>query len=147
MPAGVLFACGLNRIRSPMAEGVTRWLHGPRLRVESCGLTVDPDALPDPFVAAVMDEIGVDLSAHEVKSFDDLDPNDFGVIVSLSPEAQHRAVEFARDRPIKLEYWPTQDPTLTQGSRETTLGAYREVRQALEARIRECFPPGLTFGG
>ncbi|HEY1561856.1 MAG TPA: low molecular weight phosphatase family protein [Caulobacteraceae bacterium] len=147
MPAGVLFACGLNRIRSPMAEGVAHWLHGPRLKVESCGLTVDLDALPDPFVATVMDEIGVDVSAREPKSFDDLDPRDFGVIVSLSPEAQHRAVEFARDRPIKLEYWPTQDPTLTQGSRETILGAYREVRHALEARIRERFPPVRTFGG
>ena len=147
MPAGVLFACGLNRIRSPMAEGVARWLHGSRLKVESCGLAVDPDVLPDPFVAVVMDEIGVDLSVHEPKSFDDLDPKDFGVIVSLSPEAQHRAVEFAREKPIRLEYWPTPDPTLVQGSRETILEAYREVRRALEARIRARFPPGPTFGG
>lgn len=147
MPARVLFACGLNRIRSPMAKGLACWLHGPRRPVESCGLAVDPEALPDPFVAAVMDEIGIDLWAHAPKTFDDLDPKAFGVIVSLSPEAHHRAVEFARDRPMKLEYWPTLDPTLTRGSRETILEAYREVRRALEARIRARFPPSPTFGG
>lgn len=146
MAAGILFACGLNRIRSPMAAGLARWLHGPRLRVESCGLAVDREALPDPFVAAVMDEIGVDISGHEPRSFDDLDPAAFGAIVSLSPEAQHRAVDFAGDRPITLEYWPTQDPTLIHGSRDIILEAYRAVRRALELQIRERFPPGRAFG-
>jgi protein-tyrosine-phosphatase len=147
MRSGVLFACGLNRIRSPMAEGLARWLHGPRLSVASCGLTIDPDALSDPFAEAVMDEIGVDLSGHEPRAFEDLDPKAFGVIVSLSPEAHHRAIEFARDRPTKLEYWPTPDPTLAQGSREVILEAYRDVRRGLEAQIRRRFPPGPTFGG
>lgn len=147
MNGGVLFACGLNRIRSPMAEGLARWLHGPKLRVTSCGLAIDPDALPDPFVAAVLDEIGVDLSGHSPKSFDDLEGHSFGAIISLSPEAHHKALEFSRDRPVTLEYWPTQDPTLAQGSREMIMDAYREVRRALEARIRARFPPGPTFGG
>ncbi len=147
MRSGVLFACGLNRIRSPMAEGLTRWLHGSRLPVASCGLTVDTDALADPFVEAVMDEIGIDLSDHAPQTFEDLDPADFGTIVSLSPEAHHRAIEFARDRPIKLEYWPTQDPTMASGSRETILEAYRDVRRGLEAHIRRRFPPRPTFGG
>lgn len=146
-PRGVLFACGLNRIRSPMAEGLARRLHGPTLRVASCGLAVDPDALPDPFAAAVMDEVGIDLSAHSPKTFEDFDATAFEVIVSLSPEAHHRAVEFVRDRTAKLEYWPIQDPTLIQGSRETILDAYRGVRHALEIRIRARFPPGPTFGG
>jgi protein-tyrosine-phosphatase len=147
MPSGVLFACGLNRIRSPMAEGLARRLHGPKMKVTSCGLTADADALPDPFVTVVMDEIGVDLSAHTSRSFEDLEGAHFDVIVSLSPEAHHRAVEFARDRPAKIEYWPTQDPTLVQGSRDTILDAYRDVRRALEARIRARFPPKPTFGG
>lgn len=113
----------------------------------SCGLTVDPGALPDPFVAAVMDEIGVDLSAHTPQSFDDVSGTVFDVIVSLSPEAHHRAVEFAGRRPIKLEYWPTHDPTIVRGSRETILSSYRDVRRALEDRIRDRFPRGPTFGG
>ena len=94
-PGAVLFACGLNRVRSPMAAGLMRRLHGARVFVDSCGLRADVDALADPFMLAVMDEVGVDLSGHEPKSFDDLVDDSFDVIVSLSPEAHHRAVEFA----------------------------------------------------
>ena len=130
-----------------MAEGLARRLHGPRLRVASCGLSIDPDALPDPFASVVMDEVGIDLLGHTPQTFDDLEGRAFGTIVSLSPEAHHRALEFARDKPVALEYWPTQDPTLAHGSRDTILEAYREVRRMLEARILARFPPGPTFGG
>ena len=146
-PGPVLFACGLNRIRSPMAAGLMRRLHGPAVLVDSCGLRVDPEAFPDPFVGAVMDEVGVDLRDHEPKTFDDLEDEFFDVIVSLSPEAHHRAIEFARGRSVELEYWPTFDPTLTTGSRETMLDAYRGVRDALDGRIRQRFPVSRTFGG
>ena len=146
-PSAVLFACGLNRIRSPMAAGLMRRMLGARVFVDSCGLRTDPDALPDPFVAAVMDEAGIDLSGHLPKTFDDLEDDSFDVIVSLSPEAQHRAVEFARARDVALEYWPTMDPSLATGSRDQVLGAYRAVRESLEARIRDRFPAARTFGG
>ena len=146
-PGPVLFACGLNRIRSPMAAGLMRRLHGPAVFVDSCGVRVDPDAFADPFVAVVMDEIGLDLHDHAPKAFDDLEDEFFDVIVSLSPEAHHRAIEFARGRSVVLEYWPTLDPTLADGSRDTTLAAYRGVRDALDARIRQRFPVSRTFGG
>jgi protein-tyrosine-phosphatase len=146
-PGAVLFACGLNRIRSPMAAGLMRRLHGARVFVDSVGLRADTDGLPDPFVAAVMDEIGVDMSAHHPKTFDDLEDDSFDLVISLTPEAHHRAVEFARNRAVELEYWPTLDPTLVAGSRDQVLQAYRDVRDALETRLRERFPPGRTFGG
>ena len=146
-PGPVLFACGLNRIRSPMAAGLMRRLHGPAVFVDSCGVRVDPDAFADPFVAVVMDEIGLDLHDHAPKAFDDLEDEFFDLIVSLSPEAHHRAIEFARGRSVALEYWPTLDPTLADGSRDTTLAAYRGVRDALDARIRQRFPVSRTFGG
>lgn len=146
-PGAVLFACGLNRIRSPMAAGLMRRLHGPGMFVDSCGLHADPEVLPDPFVAVVMDEVGIDMSDHAPKTFEDLADESFDVIVSLNPEAQHRAVEYTRARAVELEYWPTLDPTLITGSRETVLEAYRGVRDALDARIRERFPVGRTFGG
>jgi protein-tyrosine-phosphatase len=130
-----------------MAAGLMRRLHGARLFVDSCGLRADVDALADPFMLAVMDEVGVDLSGHEPKSFDDLVDDSFDVIVSLSPEAHHRAVEFARTRAVALEYWPTLDPTLAAGSRESILESYRQVRDTLEARIRARFPALRTFGG
>ena len=147
LPGAVLFACGLNRVRSPMAEGLLRRMVGTRLFVDSCGLRADADGWNDPFVAAVMDEVGVDMSAHRPKTFDDLDDDSFDLVISLTPEAHHRAGELARGRAVTLEYWPTFDPTLATGSRERMLEAYREVRDGLEARIRARFPHAPTFGG
>jgi protein-tyrosine-phosphatase len=61
------------------------------------------------------------------------------VVISLTPEAQHRAVEIARGRSAEIEYWPTFDPTLTEGSREAQLAAYRTVRDLLQQRIKQRF--------
>ena len=147
LPGAVLFACTLNRVRSPMAEGLMKRLYGTRVFVDSCGLHADAADLADPFVVAVMDEIGVDVSGHRAKSFDDLEDGSFDLVVSLSPEAQHRAVELARGRAVEIEYWPTHDPTLVVGTRETMLAGYREVRDQLEARLLQRFGPVRTFGG
>jgi protein-tyrosine-phosphatase len=146
-PTAVLFACGLNRIRSPMAAELMRRLTAGHVFVDSVGLRVDPEALADPFVAAVMDEVGIDMAGHEPKTFEDLEDDSFDLIVSLTPEAQHRAVEFARNHDVALEYWPTLDPSLTAGSREQVLTAYRGVRDALDARLRSRFPAERSFGG
>ncbi|MHB8573685.1 MAG: arsenate-mycothiol transferase ArsC [Candidatus Dormibacteria bacterium] len=145
-PSAVLFACNLNRVRSPMAEGLMRRLHGAAIFVDSCGIRSDPRD-PDPFMIAVMDEAGVDLTARRPKSFADLEDESFDLVISLTPQAQHRAVEMARRRSVELEYWPTLDPTLAMGSREAILSVYREVRDGLEACIRERFPLKRTFGG
>ena len=148
LPGAVLFACNHNRVRSPMAEGLMKLLLGDRVFVDSCGLKADEGPDPDPFVVAVMDELGVDLKDHRAKSFDELEDDSFDVVVSLTPEAQHRAVELARGRAVDIEYWPTHDPTLVTGSRETVLEAYRALRDDLAARIRERFPePARTVGG
>ena len=148
LPGAVLFACNQNRVRSPMAEGLMKLMFGNRVFVDSCGLRADADDIPDPFVVAVMDELGVDLADHRPKAFDDLEDDSFDVVISLTPEAQHRAVELARGRSVDIEYWPTFDPTLVMGSRETVLEAYRAVRDALAAKIRDRFPiPARTVGG
>ncbi len=148
LPGAVLFACNQNRVRSPMAEGLMKLMFGNRVFVDSCGLRADADDIPDPFVVAVMDELGVELADHRPKAFDDLEDDSFDVVISLTPEAQHRAVELARGRSIDIEYWPTFDPTLVMGSRETVLEAYRAVRDALAAKIRDRFPiPARTVGG
>ena len=147
-PGSVLFACTLNRVRSPMAAGLMSRLFGNRIFVDSCGLRADPRAGdPDPFVAAVMDEIGVDLAGHAPKTFADLAEESFDVVITLTPEAQHRAVELARRHAVAIDYWPTADPTLAAGSREQILAAYREVRDGLQARILDRFGRAATFGG
>jgi protein-tyrosine-phosphatase len=149
-PGAVLFACNLNQVRSPMAEALLKHLVGDRVYVDSCGLRLpgavhdevsdeDVAAGVDPFVEAVMAEIGCELAGHRPKTFDDLEDSSFDLVVSLTPEAQHRAVELARGRAADIEYWPTVDPTLAEGSREVRLEAYRQVRDALAERIAERF--------
>jgi protein-tyrosine-phosphatase len=145
-PGAVLFACNLNRVRSPMAEALLKRLVGDRIFVDSCGLKhpasaddEDDRLRIDPFAHAVMAEVGCDLSDHRAKTFDELEDASFDLVISLTPESQHRAVELARGRAAEIEYWPTFDPTLAEGSREARLAAYREVRDALAGRIAKRF--------
>lgn len=141
-PHAVLFACNFNRVRSPMAEALLKKLAGDRIYVDSCGLrreAGEAGEAVDPFTRAVMAEVGVDLDDCRPKTFDELEDDSFDLVVSLSPEAQHRAVELTRGRAVDIEYWPTHDPTLTEGSREARLAAYREVRDTLARRIAERF--------
>jgi len=147
LPGAILFACNLNRVRSPMAAGLMRRLFGAGVFVDSCGLRPDPALGPDPFAVAAMDEVGVDLTCHHAKTFDDLEDGSFDVVISLTPEAHHRAIEMARRRAVDILYWPTPDPTWVSGPREVVMQAYRDLRERLEARILERFPHVRTFGG
>jgi protein-tyrosine-phosphatase len=137
LPGSVLFCCTRNAIRSPMAEGILKMLHGRRIFVDSAGIR---GAEVDGFAVAVMDEIGLDLTRHRAKTFDELDDTSFDLIVSLSPEAQHRAVEMTRTMAAEIEFWNTMDPSIVEGHREARLEAYRQVRDGLMARIQARFP-------
>lgn len=143
LPGAVLFACNFNRVRSPMAEALLLRDFGDRVYVDSCGVKLDAKAEDlgpvDPFVEAVMAEVGCDLSKHRAKTFDDLNADAFDLVISLTPQAQHRAVEMTRGRAVTIEYWPTYDPTDSDGSREARLASYREVRDALAAHIAQRF--------
>ncbi|HEX6860032.1 MAG TPA: low molecular weight phosphatase family protein [Caulobacteraceae bacterium] len=148
LPGAVLFACNFNRVRSPMAEALMKLAFGDRVFVDSVGLKSEEGTLGvDPFAEAVIDEMGGDLAGFEPKTFEALEDDSFDVVISLTPEAQHRAVELARNNAVDIEYWPTFDPTLTEGSREQRLEAYRQVRDELARRIRERFGKASTFGG
>jgi protein-tyrosine-phosphatase len=141
-PRAVLFLCGHNIVRSPMAAALTENLFGRSLRVASAGVRKDE---ADPFVHTVMDEIGIDLSRHKPVTLEelmDLEGFDFDLVISLSPEAHHAALDLTRDHPVTVEYWPTEDPTLVEGNREQRLDAYRSVRDELMQRIRARFAAG-----
>jgi len=138
LPGSVLFACTQNSLRSPMAEALMKYLHGQQVYVQSVG--VRPSEI-DSFVVAALDEIGIDLSRHRARSFEDLEDDYFDVVISMSPEAQHRAVELTRTSSCALEFWPVPDPSLVDGSREVQLDAYRALRDDLLARLRQRFPP------
>ncbi len=121
-----------------MAEGIFKRLHGTRIYVDSVGVRRGEI---DPFVVAVMEEIGIDVTRHHPKVFEELEDDSFDVVVSLSPEAQHKAVELTRTNSCVVEFWPTFDPSLVEGSREIRLDAYRAVRDELMERISHRFPP------
>ena len=148
MPDAVLFCCNYNQVRSPMAESLLKHIVGTRIFVDSAGLRpalFDPDVddmQVDPLAAEAMKELGVDLTRHRCKTFAELTDDSFDLVISLTPEAQHRSVELARGRSADIEYWPIHDPTLTEGSREVRLAAYRQVRDTLARRIAERFGGG-----
>ena len=138
LPSAVLFACTNNALRSPMAEAILKHLHGRQVYVDSAGVRARE---VDGFAVAVMDEIGIDLSQHHAKTFDDLEDTSFDEVITLSPEAQHRAVEMTRVMACEVVFWNTFDPSVIEGSREVRLDAYRQVRDQLLQRIKERFPP------
>jgi protein-tyrosine-phosphatase len=141
----VLFVCAFNAVRSPMAASLCARMFGTSLYVRSSGIRKGE---LDPFAVAAMDEIGLDISRHRPITFDeleDLDGLNFDLIVTLSPEAHHKALDLTRTIAVDVEYWPTPDPTVIEGNREQRLDAYRAVRDALLARIRERFgSPGAA---
>jgi protein-tyrosine-phosphatase len=136
MPGSVLFACTHNALRSAMAEGILKFLLGRRIYVQSCGVRLHE---LDPFAVAVMDEIGIEIGKHRPKTFDDLEDGFFDLVISLSPEAQHRAVELTRTMDVEIEFWHMPDPSVVEASREVTLEAYRALRDELMRRIRRRF--------
>ena len=138
LPGAVLYVCSLNRVRSPMAAGLTRRLYGEAVRVASCGL--DAGGEVDPMAAAIMQEIGVDLSGRQPRAFADVSPADFDLIVALSPEAWS-AARLLGGGALEVEHWPVSDPVAEEGSREVRLDAYRQTRRELEARIAGRFGP------
>jgi protein-tyrosine-phosphatase len=127
----------MNAIRSPMAEGLMKRRFGARVFVDSCGLRKGDQV--DPMAVLVMDELGVDIFKHRPKSFADLEDDSFDLIVSLAPEAHHRALEYTRHLAVEVEYWPTFDPSMTEGTRDARMDSYRDVRDALDRKIAQRF--------
>src|SRR5436309_3375502 len=133
-PRAVLFACGQNSVRSPMAAALLRRMRGAP-RIASAGVRKGE---LDAFAVAAMAEIGIDISEHEPVTFEELedwDGLDFDLIVTLAPEAHHKALELTHRLAAAVEYWPTADPTAAEGNREQRLDAYRAIRDQLMARI------------
>ncbi len=144
-PQSVLFACGMNAVRSPMAAGLLQQLYGKSIYVGSAGAQ---KGFLDPFAVAVMEEVGIDIARHKPVTFEDvedLEGLNFDLIVTLSPPAHHKALELTRIHAAEVEYWPTIDPTGVEGTREQRLDAYRAVRDELTAQIRARF--GRPGGG
>ncbi len=133
LPASLLFACSENSVRSPMAEALAKRLYGQAVYVESVGVRARD---VDGFVISALDELGIDVHRHHAQTFEDVDPTSFELIVTLSPEAHHRALEFTRGTAAEVEYWPLPDPSAVEGTREVQLDAYRQARDMILARLK-----------
>ncbi|MEZ5883435.1 MAG: low molecular weight phosphatase family protein [Paracoccaceae bacterium] len=144
LPHSVLFCCDHNAIRSPMAEGIMKKLYGQECYVQSVGVKADMDI--DGFTIAVCNEIGVELSRHRSRSFDEMedwgdDLSGFDLVIALSPASQRRALELTRFFHLDVEYWPIMDPTGIAEGREAKLAAFRRTRDQIVSRMIERFGP------
>ena len=140
LPQSILFCCDHNAVRSPMAEGIMKKLYGTGTYVQSVGVINDLEI--DGFSIAVCDEIGVELSRHRSRSFDEMerwgdDLSSFDLIVALSPASQRRALELTRLFHLSVEYWPILDPTGIGENREMKLVSYRQTRDQIVSKLRE----------
>src|SRR3954447_25426454 len=109
-PQAVLFACGFNSVRSPMAESLLQQMFPQALYVKSAGVK---KAELDPFAVAVMAEPGQDISNHKPQTFEELEDWEglnFDLIITLSREAHHKGLALRHMLAADVEYWPTADP-------------------------------------
>lgn len=120
-----------------MAEAYLKHIHSRQIYVDSVGVRAGE---ADGFAVAVMDEVGIDISGHRAKSFEELEDTTYDLVLTLSPESHHKALELTRTMAVDVEFWNTMDPTIVHGSREQRLDAYRNVRDSLIERIIERFP-------
>lgn len=134
-PQSVLYVCGKNSIRSPIAEALTRKMF-PDIYVASAGVVKGER---DPFAACVISEDGLSLDAHNPRGLEELSDGFFDLVITLTPQAHHAVLDEMRSFSVDVEYWPTPDPALTMGSREQILDAYRNIRETLKQRIFERF--------
>jgi arsenate reductase len=144
LPQSVLFCCDHNAVRSPMAEGLLKKLHGNRIYVQSAGVMHDLEI--DGFTIAACRELGVELAEHKARSFQEMEAwgdqiDSYDLIVAMSPAAQRAALELTRWYAIELEYWPILDPTGIGETREAKLTSYRQTRDQILTRLRHRFPP------
>ena len=135
-PNAVLFVCGMNAIRSPMAEALTKKHFGHDIFVQSAGVNA---GTTDGFMLQVMDEIGIDMRQHKPTTLEELGDDFYDIIITLSPEAHHRSLNWAAERAVEVEYWPTLDPSTVAGSRQQVVDAYCATRDNLNKRILERF--------
>lgn len=141
-PSSVLFCCDHNAVRSPMAEALMKKFYGHSAYVQSAGVHNDLEI--DGFAIAVCAEIGVELSRHRSRSFEEMkqwgdDLSGFDLVISLSPASQRMAQELTRNYHVDVEYWAMLDPTGLGETREAKLAAYRQTRDLLISRLKQKF--------
>ncbi len=144
MAYSVLFVCNQNSVRSPMAEILLRQAAAAaraedRVAAVSAGVY---EGAPDPFLPATLEEVGAPAPASPPQDLAATDLSKFDLFVALTHEAEAALKEqVAAD---KIEFWDTENPSLTRGSRDQIMESYRRVRDALAAQIAARFASELS---
>jgi arsenate reductase len=130
---GVLVLCTGNSARSQMAEAFLRKHGGDRFPVYSAG--TEPAAEVNPLTVEVMRERGLDLSGRRpehLRRYLGTVPVHTVIIVCDGAAKSCPAVWPGAQRRL---LWPFEDPAGFEGTPEQRLGKFREVRDAIEARV------------
>jgi arsenate reductase len=139
-PRRILFLCTHNSARSQMAEGLLRSLSGGRIGAFSAGTVatrVRPEAI------AVMDEIGIDISAQESKTLDRYLDKAFDAVITVCDDANETCpVILGAKRRL---HWSFPDPSTATGAEAKQLLVYRQVRDAIRRRIETELLPALSL--
>jgi protein-tyrosine-phosphatase len=128
-----------------MAEGIMKMLYGKECYVQSVGVKNDLEI--DGFAITVCAEIGVEVSRHRSRSFDEMeewgdDLSSFDLVLALSPASQRRALDLTQFYHLDVEYWPILDPTGLGDNRDARLAHYRQARDQIYDRLVARFGPG-----
>lgn len=129
-PQSILFLCVANSARSQMAEGLARRIFGDRVPVQSAG---SQPSRVNPYAIEVMREIGVDLTAHQSKSVQTIDPATVGTVITLCAE-EVCPVILGKARRL---HWPIPDPATSDSTipHEELLSRFRAARDAIQLKL------------
>lgn len=132
MKQRVLILCTGNSARSQMAEGLLRELAGERMDVWSAG---SRPSVVNPLAIEAMRERGIDISAHRSKHLDEFRTQPFDTVITVCDNAAESCPVFPG--PAHRIHWSFPDPAAAEGSEAERVAAFRQVRDAIEARLRE----------
>ncbi|SEM54285.1 arsenate reductase [Gemmobacter aquatilis] len=129
-----------------MAEALMKKLYGQRAYVQSAGVRNDMEV--DGFSVAVCRELGIELSRHRSRSFEEMaewgdDLSQYDLIIALSPASQKQALDLTRFYHLDVEFWPILDPTAIGETRDAKLAAYRQARDQIRDRLLARFGPPI----
>ncbi|WP_304458273.1 MULTISPECIES: arsenate reductase (thioredoxin) [Alicyclobacillus] len=136
----IYFLCTGNSCRSQMAEGWARHLGGDRIEVQSAG--VEAHGL-NPRAVQVMREVGIDISHHRSKLIDPEFLEQADDVITLCGDANDRCP--VTPPHVKRLHWGFPDPAKATGSEEEILNQFRQVRDAIGARIRSFLDDELSL--
>jgi ArsR family transcriptional regulator, arsenate/arsenite/antimonite-responsive transcriptional repressor / arsenate reductase (thioredoxin) len=126
----VLFVCGGNSGRSPMAEGLLRRRAGSRAEAASTGIR--PGPLHPDAVAVMRDRYRIDIAGHRPAPVEPAARERFDYVVSLCDKAREACPQFP-GRP-GLIHWSLSDPAAGEGGL-AGYAAFERAAAELDARI------------